>query len=348
MTEIYLIRHGEAEGNVFRRLHGQYESLLTPRGHQQVKTVEKRFENIHIDACYASDMTRTSLTARSIYIPKGLPLYRDPRFREVSVGIWEDIPFGWLDRFAPEEMRNFNHDPAAWRAEGAETFDVYTQRFYEGLVEAARNHDGGTIAIFTHGCVIRGLLMRQFFWKQNVKLPYCDNTGVCKLIYDKGQLSYEFVNDNSHLPDDLSTFALQKWWRATDNREEINCYFLPYTDRMVLPAGMKLPDRDSCGVCLAAILHDSPVGVVSMGKPEGETGRIIGMALRDGLDGRMYGDQLLGAAFSHFRKLGCKHLAANPGWYPDDILTRYGFTGPDLRRSIDVNAFDWGNGHAQK
>ena len=30
MTEIYLIRHGEAEGNVFRRLHGQYDALLTP------------------------------------------------------------------------------------------------------------------------------------------------------------------------------------------------------------------------------------------------------------------------------------------------------------------------------
>lgn len=32
MTEIYLIRHAEAEGNIFRRIHGHYNSLLTPEG----------------------------------------------------------------------------------------------------------------------------------------------------------------------------------------------------------------------------------------------------------------------------------------------------------------------------
>lgn len=341
MTEIYLIRHGEAEGNIFRRFHGQYESLLTPRGYLQAKCVEKRFENIHIDACYSSDMTRTSLTSRSIYMPKGLPLRRDPRFREISVGIWEDVPFGWLDWFAPEEMQKFNHDPASWNCEGGEPFDVYTQRFLEGIADAAQAHDGGTIAIFTHGCMIRGLLMRQFFWKTGVKLPYCDNTGVCKLIYDRGELTYEFINDNSHLPEPLSTFALQRWWRETDNRTAVNCYFLPYEEKMDLPAGLQMPDRDSGGLCLAAILQDKPIGVISMGRPEGETGRIIGMALPEELDGRMYGDQLLGCAFSHFRKLGCKRLAANPGWYPDDILNRYEFAGEDPSRSIDVHAFDW-------
>ena len=35
MTTLYLIRHAEAEGNVYRRCHGQYNSLLTPRGLKQ-------------------------------------------------------------------------------------------------------------------------------------------------------------------------------------------------------------------------------------------------------------------------------------------------------------------------
>ena len=30
MTTVYIIRHAEAEGNVYRRCHGQYDSLLTP------------------------------------------------------------------------------------------------------------------------------------------------------------------------------------------------------------------------------------------------------------------------------------------------------------------------------
>lgn len=343
MTELYLIRHGEAEGNVFRRIHGQYESLLTPRGHRQAKCVEKRFENIHIDACYSSDLTRTSLTARSIYIPKGLKLNRDPRFREVGLGQWEDLPFGYLDNFEPQEMWNFNNNPVVWKAPGAETFDDYTQRFIEGMREAAQDHDGGTVAIFAHGAVIRGTLMRLFFGNDFSKLPYCDNTGVCKLTYDKGMFGYDFVNDNSHLPEELSTFALQYWWRSTGNRKEVNFYYLPYESSMSLPAGLTIPDMDSCGMALAAILNGEPVALVSLGAPEGDCGQILGMSLKEGMDGRYYGDQLLGTAFSHFRRLGCKRLAVAPGKYPDDIVNRYEFDPVDRTRSIDPFAFDWGN-----
>ena len=338
MTEIYLVRHGEAEGNVFRRIHGQYDSLLTPRGLRQVKCVEKRFENIRVDACYSSDLTRTSLTARSIYVPKGLKLHRDPRFREVGLGEWEDLPFGWLDKFEPKEMWNFNNDPIHWTAPGAETFDDYTQRFLEGMEEAAQDHDGGTIAIFAHGAVIRGVLMRLFFGNDFSKLPYCDNTGVCKLTYEKGRFDREFVNDNSHLPEELSTFAMQRWWRSTGNREDVNFYYEPV---MKLPAGLAVPEQDSQGITLAAILHDEPVALVSLGVPDGNCGKILGMTLKDGLEGRYYGDQLLGTAFSHFRKLGCTELAVAPGIYPDDIVNRYEFDPQTCKRSIDPFAFDW-------
>lgn len=166
------------------------------------------------------------------------------------------------------------------------------------------------------------------------------------LFYDKGVLTYDFLNDNSHLPEALSTYALQRWWRATDNRKEANCYFVPYSDRIVLPVGMAVPDRDSSGACFVTMLNDTPVGVVSLGKAEGKTGRIIGMCLEAGMDGRMYGDQMLGQAFSHFRKLGCTALALNPGFYPDDLTARYEFD-ENLIRSIDTKCFDWGNPRAK-
>ena len=43
MGKIYLIRHAEAEGNLYRRVHGWYDSPLTLRGLDQVKALEKRF-----------------------------------------------------------------------------------------------------------------------------------------------------------------------------------------------------------------------------------------------------------------------------------------------------------------
>lgn len=88
MTKIYLIRHAEAEGNIYRRMHGQYDSRITPNGMRQIAALEKRFEAIPVDACYASDLNRTCVTARAIYRAKGLPLRPDARFREVGVGRW--------------------------------------------------------------------------------------------------------------------------------------------------------------------------------------------------------------------------------------------------------------------
>jgi bisphosphoglycerate-dependent phosphoglycerate mutase len=56
MTKIYLIRHAEAEGNLYRRAQGQYDSLITPRGELQIAALERRFEPIGVDAVYASDL----------------------------------------------------------------------------------------------------------------------------------------------------------------------------------------------------------------------------------------------------------------------------------------------------
>ena len=43
MTTIYLIRHAEADGNLYRRAHGWYDSVITDRGYRQIAALAKRF-----------------------------------------------------------------------------------------------------------------------------------------------------------------------------------------------------------------------------------------------------------------------------------------------------------------
>ena len=81
MTTVYLIRHAEAEGNLYRIAQGQHDSNLTDRGWRQVEALARRFADIHIDAVYASDLYRTRATASAIYRPKGLPLRVTPGLR---------------------------------------------------------------------------------------------------------------------------------------------------------------------------------------------------------------------------------------------------------------------------
>ena len=46
MTTIYIIRHAEAEGNLYRRIHGWYNSLITENGYRQIAALAARFRDV--------------------------------------------------------------------------------------------------------------------------------------------------------------------------------------------------------------------------------------------------------------------------------------------------------------
>ena len=43
MTQIFLVRHGQSEGNLFRRVQGQTDVELTADGRAQLPYLTKRF-----------------------------------------------------------------------------------------------------------------------------------------------------------------------------------------------------------------------------------------------------------------------------------------------------------------
>ena len=160
MTTIYLIRHAEAEGNLYRRVHGWYNSRITENGYRQIAALEERFRTISIDAVYASDLFRTMTTARGVYVPKGLELRTDPGLREMNLGDWEDLTFGEVRHHWPEEMERFNRSDPAWKAPNGEDFHQMGDRIEGTVRRIAQTHPNQTIALFSHGMVIRQLIAR--------------------------------------------------------------------------------------------------------------------------------------------------------------------------------------------
>ena len=188
MTTIYLIRHAEAEGNLYRRAHGWYNSTITDRGYRQIAALTKRFTDTKFDAVYSSDRFRTMITALSIYKTHGLPLRTVRALREIDVGYWEDTPWAELERIDPEQLANFSNDSQNWHVPGCESFAEVRERMRKALTEIAEAHPNGTVAVFSHGMAMRIIVgtLQGMTLHEIDKTGHAENTAVAKLEYENG------------------------------------------------------------------------------------------------------------------------------------------------------------------
>ena len=73
MTQIFLVRHGQSEGNLFRRVQGQTDVNLTADGKAQLPYLAKRFAETPLAAVYTSPLRRAEETAAAIVGGRDIP-----------------------------------------------------------------------------------------------------------------------------------------------------------------------------------------------------------------------------------------------------------------------------------
>ncbi len=325
MTQIYLIRHAEAEGNLYRRIQGQTDTRITPAGFRQLTALEHRFHDIHLDAVYYSGLNRTRLTARAIAGPHGLPLREDRRLIEVDLGPWEDKPVGEISAEWPESLRQFTYQIDEWHLDGAESYSHLTDRFMQALSELACRHDGQAIAVCTHGGILRASLGRMFPGQKSV---HPDNTAVSLITWDHGEFRPIFLNDNSHLGE-LSTLNRQGW---VHGQKEENFRFCPLKQEdgqtyirfrkdawdVVYPgvkgfdgpgflADARRSTQNEPQALVFAMEHGQIAGLLQLNMLRGKeknAGYISFFYLKPEYRGRRLGVQLVGHAVSVFRSCG--------------------------------------------
>jgi len=246
MTRLYFIRHAEAEGNLYRRIHGQYDSIITENGYRQMEALKQRFSDIHLDAVYSSDLYRARKTAEYISEGKNLSLALREDLREVAMGVWEDRPWGDVEMRDPEGMHLFRESSRDWRTEGGEGFLDLQSRVFAAILDIAQKHPNQTVAVASHGTAIRfacaaflGLSLEEVH-----SLGHSDNTAVTLLEIEDGKVSIVFADDNSHLSPELSTIGRQKWWKDSETIVlDENLWFQPMDFSQVLYKGLYLASR---------------------------------------------------------------------------------------------------------
>lgn len=164
MIEILLIRHGETDWNVEKRLQGHRDIDLNREGVRQVAALGRALLNEPLDAIFSSDLKRALGTAQGIAIPRGMNIQLSTGLRERCFGAFEGL-------IHPEISARFPEDYAAWKRRDidarypqgelhAETLREFSTRAIAAIMELASTPGYRKIAVVTHGGVLDSVYRR--------------------------------------------------------------------------------------------------------------------------------------------------------------------------------------------
>lgn len=329
MTEIFLIRHTQAEGNISRMMQGHWDGDITPLGELQIAALAERFRDVPVDVLVSSDLYRTRATASAIIKYHRLEMVTDPRLREIMLGDWEGRYFADLAYESPELTERLWNDPEKFYKPGTETcFDVQ-RRMCEVMFEIAQKNEGKTVAVVSHGGAIRYFMsfVTGIPLNNRAELPVLDNTAVTRLLFSEGRFTCDYMNDTSHLDAELLSeggTAPNLRGRPVDPASIKELYASAYRDTWILSRGSAKGYQEEIYLSAACdhyrIMHESVMELFDRDVPAG----LLDLDVRRGVEenigwisllylfpdyrGRGCAMQLLSRAEQLYKKLGRKAL----------------------------------------
>jgi broad specificity phosphatase PhoE len=160
-TTLLLVRHAETHDNVNLRLSGWTDTDLTERGEAQVSLLADHFnrQHGHVDALYASPLTRARRTAEAIGGLTGHTPVLDEDLREMFFGELDGRPFEELrEAYAHLLAADEDGDLEDFVWPSGESRSGFTSRVLRVTNRIAKRHPNQLVGIVTHGGVIATLM----------------------------------------------------------------------------------------------------------------------------------------------------------------------------------------------
>ena len=89
--KLYIIRHGQTDWNIAKKIQGRQDIPLNERGHFQAQCLGKAMENRPITAVFSSPQIRAMETAIAVASPAGVPVIPVRDLMEINYGVWEEM-----------------------------------------------------------------------------------------------------------------------------------------------------------------------------------------------------------------------------------------------------------------
>jgi probable phosphomutase (TIGR03848 family) len=156
VTTILLVRHATCDP-VGRSLAGRAPGvLLNAEGRAQAARLAELLRAAPITAVYSSPLERAAETAAAIALPRAQRVIVDDRLTELDFGDWTGQS---LDALQPDESwRHFNGFRSGTRPPAGELMLEAQARAVDALLAARESHGDESVAMVSHGDVIRAVL----------------------------------------------------------------------------------------------------------------------------------------------------------------------------------------------
>lgn len=180
---LYLVRHGETDWNLARRIQGSTDIPLNDTGREQAATTGALLARRNWDAVYSSPLSRAFETASIIADAVGLPA-------PTPVPALVERAYGEAEGLEDEELtRRF---PGDTPVPGREGRGAVVARVLPALMELADAHPDQAIIVVSHGGVIRSVLNAV---DPENRHPAITNGSVHSFRHDDGTLTLIAFND---------------------------------------------------------------------------------------------------------------------------------------------------------
>jgi broad specificity phosphatase PhoE len=177
-TRVILIRHGQTDWNKERRYLSRTDLDLNDYGRTQADWAKCEMLKEDIARVYASSLKRAISFARLIFGESDIEA-RD-QLKEMDFGDFEGLTYEEVMARHAKIYSAWIDDPHKTILPGGESFDHFCVRIMDTFNEIVLNNTGKTVAIVTHGGVIRlimwHVLKTESFWEVNMVKPGSVNT----------------------------------------------------------------------------------------------------------------------------------------------------------------------------
>lgn len=194
MKHLLLIRHGETALNVARVLQPA-DTPLSERGLAQAEALARRLVTMGVRTILSSDLPRALRTAEAIAAATGATIETTPLLQERNFGDWRGRPY---DAMAVDPLTMSAAPP------GGESAAAFAQRVNAAFAQVVQRTAAleGTLAVVTHGLVIRALLATRMRLADGMLQPaHLGNTSL-SIVGAQPPHRVELLNCTRHLDAD--------------------------------------------------------------------------------------------------------------------------------------------------